>query len=141
MAGRPAVALEHEELRRLLHASPLHRQLGVELTESQLGRVRVWLPYRDTLLADDRGNQVHRGVCVLLADTAAAFAFATVIGEAVSPIDMRVDFVGIPKRGHDLLATGTVERREGRLGRAAAVVCDDAGRDLLVARCLCSLLG
>lgn len=133
------MALGRDELRRLLKGGPLHELLGLELTEAEPGGVRLWAPYRDDLLADERRSYVHGGVLALLADVAGDFAFATLLGATVPTVDMRVDYLRGGRPGHDLIATATVVRRGRRLGVADAVVADDTDRELVVARCLYSL--
>lgn len=131
------MALDETELRRIVETPPLHRWLGITLTQARPGEVVIALPYREELLAtpEPENGYVHGGILATLLDLAGDFALATLVGRGIPTIDLRVDYLRPALPGRALRATGTVVRSGRRLGVADAVVVDaEDGRQLAVAR-------
>lgn len=119
---------------RLLTTPAYHRWLGLQLLDTEPGRVVIALPYREEFLADVDGSYVHGGLLATLADVAADFALISRLGYAVSTIDLRLDYLRPATPGQRLRAEGTVVRCGRRLGVADASVMDESGRQLVVGR-------
>jgi uncharacterized protein (TIGR00369 family) len=126
-----------DDLRALMHASPFHRFLDVELAWESDGEVRVHLPFKEDLLGDPDVPYLHGGVLASVLDIAANFAVRTRLGRNAPTIDMRVDYLRVGG-AEDVVVTASVVK----LGRSVAVVDAEAwGADerlLAVARLLLS---
>ncbi len=99
-----------------LQPAPFWDYLGCELLDAAPGTSTVLLPAGPTYgRSSTKGDgAVHVGVLATLADMAANCALMTVLrpDERCTTVDFIVHHLG-PARG-DLLATGTVRRRDGR---------------------------
>ncbi len=95
---------------------PFNRLLGIEVMEIRPGFARLDVPFRDELIGNPAIPAIHGGVISALIDTAggcAAFTM-TIPGDAVSTIDLRIDYLrpGQPLR---LAAEAQVVRMGGRV--------------------------
>jgi uncharacterized protein (TIGR00369 family) len=98
---------------------PLHRWLGVEVTELGPGRATLAVPFRAELVGDPDRPALHGGVLSALADAAGGAAVWTQIGphDRVSTIDLRVDYLR-PARLERFEARAVVLRVGNRVGVA-----------------------
>lgn len=99
--------------RRILEAQPFSREVGVELTRFEAGRVEL------RLVLEPRHMQhhgiVHGGVTATLADMAIAFAGGSQLGNVVT-LEFKLNLIR-PGRGEAMVARGEVLS----LGRRQAV--------------------
>lgn len=106
-----------EELKHLAEtASPFNRLLGVRCDDVGEGRIVLHAPVRDEFIGDPRRPALHGGVLCALIDAAGGLAAWSVLDhdEAVSTIDLRVDFLEPAAAAGELRAEGRVVRKGGR---------------------------
>lgn len=108
-----------EVVRKFGSYIPFNHYLGIEITEVSAGYVRFTLPFRPEFVGDPRRAALHGGVTAVLIDAAGGAAVWTLVdlGERVSTIDMRVDYLA-PGRLEPLVAEARVQRK----GSQVAVV-------------------
>lgn len=122
-----------ERLQALLEETPLHRALGLEVTEA--GGDRLVLAARPSSEHAIGPEQLHGGTVASILDTAATFALIAATGSDWGTVDLRVDFLR-PAPVGPLEATGHVLHAGRRLGRACAEV-----RDPVTGRAVASAVG
>jgi uncharacterized protein (TIGR00369 family) len=117
-----ADAAAREQLRNAFHEAPLHKLLGLHITEIGPDQVVVEMPVRESAF-NSTGN-LHGGSLATLIDVAAGTAAAVGSGfqpgrQTIVTADLHVRYLGRPK---------------GDLVRAVAKVLK-AGRQLVVVEC------
>ncbi len=105
-----------ELLRDMVEASPFNRHLGLVIETLEEGYARLRMPCRAEL--KQLQGVVHGGALAALADSAVAFALATLIevNQRISTIEMKINFLAPLRDGHAL-----AEARIIRKGRRVAV--------------------
>ena len=98
---------------------PFNNLLGIEILEVTEKRALVKLPYGEQIVGDPFRPALHGGALSMLADTAGGTAAiaATLSGDKVSTLDMRIDYL----RGA-LLQDTLAEALIVRAGQRAVVV-------------------
>src|SRR6266545_7298655 len=138
-ADRPRPVLAPDLLPRLrarLAASPALGWLKPELTELDLDRAVIKLPYRQELT--NGSGTIHGGVLATLADTAVAFALSTNFDGKMgfATADLTIHFFRRAKT--DLRARARIVKKGRRINVGEVEVVDSD--DFLVARALTSFL-
>ena len=107
--------------------------LGMQLVAREADRVVVRMQYQEAI-GEDR---VHGGAISALVDVAATAAFWShpdVGSEARgATVGFTINFLNMA-RNVDLIAEATVRRRGGQICTGDVSVCDEAGREVAVAR-------
>lgn len=130
--NRPAVDLE--ELKDRVSRAPLHRFLQLKVLELEAGRARLLLPFRTEILANE--TYIHGGVIATLIDVTGDWAVATLGGQPVPTVDMRVDYLRVARNGEDLTAVGEVIRQGKNLAVADVAVYNPHGQLVAIGRAL-----
>ncbi len=110
--------------------------LGARVVERGQGRAVVVADLRSDAhgFPTSRGTIVHGGAIAALADMALAAAAASLAdGQAVTTVDLKVDFLRLARPGR-LVAKGEVRRRTHRLCFAAAGIEGAEGEVVAEAR-------
>ncbi|MFH2010237.1 MAG: hotdog fold thioesterase [bacterium] len=96
---------------------PFNRFLGVTVRQFDSGLVQLELPARDEFIGNPMLPALHGGVISSLLDTAGGGAVWSQVGngEAVSTVDLRVDFLR-PGRQLPLVGQGKVVRLGNKVG-------------------------
>ena len=103
-------------------ASPYNRFLGIRVETLGSGRALLWLTPRPEFVGDPRRGSIHGGVLSALVDTAAgAAAWSTLepLEDAVSTVDLRIDYLEPATVGADLRAEAQVRRKGNRVCHAS----------------------
>jgi uncharacterized protein (TIGR00369 family) len=110
-----------ESARQALEAmeafSPFNQLLGIKGEHAEPGRVVMLLPVREDFIGDPRRPALHGGVISSLIDTAGGGAAWTALekGEAVSTVDLRVDFLEPANLSAPLRAEAELLRKGNRV--------------------------
>jgi uncharacterized protein (TIGR00369 family) len=138
IAGAPAsnAGLSRADLEALIERAPYIRDLGLRLIDFGAGYAEV----RSKI--EPRFRQHHGfangGLVASLADTACAFAGASLAGDVVT-VEYKVNFLA-PAVGHELVSRGSVIRSGSRQVVARADVFSvTAGEERLVATAIATL--
>ena len=120
----------YEEILRLMESySPYNRFLGIRGESLERGRAILRLPTREEFIGDPRRRSIHGGLISTLIDTAGgAAAWSSLddpIEEAVSTVDLRVDYLEPALVGIDLRAEAEVRRKGNRVCHVRIVVTQD----------------
>jgi uncharacterized protein (TIGR00369 family) len=111
--------MDLSDIRRLMEtASPFNKLLGLRVEHLEAGRSVLWLTPRPEFVGDPRRGSVHGGVLSALIDTAAgAAAWSTLepLDDAVSTVDLRIDYLEPASLGTDLRAEAEVGRKGNRV--------------------------
>lgn len=107
--------------------SPFHRLLGIKGEWIEPGRAVLVIPVRPELVGDPRRPALHGGVVAALVDTAGgAAAWSTVSAEdAVSTVDLSVDYLEAAGLGAPLRGEAVVVRKGSRLCHVRMSVTQD----------------
>jgi uncharacterized protein (TIGR00369 family) len=97
--------------------SPFNRLLGLKGEEAEPGRVVMLLPVREDFIGDPRRPALHGGVISSLIDTAGGGAAWTALekGEAVSTVDLHVDYLETANLSAPLRAEAELLRKGNRV--------------------------
>jgi uncharacterized protein (TIGR00369 family) len=112
--------MDLEGILRLMEThSPYNKFLGIRGESFERGRAILRLPMRPEFIGDPRRRSIHGGLISTLVDTAGgAAAWSTLddpIEEAVSTVDLRVDFLEPATVDADLRAEAEVRRKGNRV--------------------------
>lgn len=111
--------MELPEICRLMETlSPFNKLLGLRLELLEAGHGIVWLTPRPELIGDPRRGTIHGGVLSALIDTAAGAAAWSALEppeDAVSTVDLRVDYLDPAGVGADLRAEAHLRRKGNRV--------------------------
>jgi uncharacterized protein (TIGR00369 family) len=114
------------DIRQLMEsASPYNRFLGIRVETLGNGHALLWLSPRPEFVGDPRRGSIHGGVISALADTAAgAAAWSTLepLEDAVSTVDLRIDYLEPATAQGDLRAEAQVRRKGNRVCHAGVEI-------------------
>ncbi len=116
-----------EVLRIMERESPFNQLLGLEGEAIEPGHASILLPVRAAFVGDPRRPALHGGVISSLIDTAGGAAAWSAIGpgEAVSTIDLRVDYLEPARVAGPLRAEATLLRKGNRVCHVRVSVTQD----------------
>jgi uncharacterized protein (TIGR00369 family) len=109
------------ELQALLDQSPLHRGMGLRITELTEDSLTLEGEAGEIHVNSGGASVVHGGVLALILDTAATFVLMHATGADWSTVDLRVDFLRPVPTG-PLRARAVPDHIGRRVGRASAVL-------------------
>ena len=98
---------------KMLSQDAYSRWLGIEILESEIGRVKVAMTIRKEML--NSMNHAHGGISYSLADTAFGFTSNTHGKYAVS-IETSINHIEALNEGDYLVAEGVIEKVNNKLG-------------------------
>ncbi|MFV8833936.1 PaaI family thioesterase [Aquisalimonas sp.] len=112
-------------------ADPLHPGLEIEVAER--GLVTVYLPLNDGFIGNPWSGYVHGGVITTLLDktTRAAALVWVEAGEAVLPLDLRIDHLAATTASAGLLARGRCTRLTATIAFVHGEVVDVLSGDVV----------
>ncbi len=114
---------------------PFQKMLGIKVAEVTVGKVKLYIPFREDLVGDTRRPALHGGVISTLADVCAGFAVWTRcrLDDRIATIDLLVDYLH-PATASDLYAEATINRIGNRVGNARVVLWSESNPDQHVAQ-------
>ena len=128
--------VSRERLEKAIESSPFSRWVGVTIARYEAGSIEIDLPLRDVLT--QHHGFAHGAIVGYMADTACAWAAASVAGDVVTA-EYKINFLA-PAVGERLTATGRVIKLTTRSAIAQAdVVVHAAGETKLVAVALATI--
>lgn len=98
---------------KMLHQDAYSQWLGIEIIESEIGRVKVGMTVRKEML--NSMNYAHGGISYSLADTAFGFTSNTHGNYAVS-IETSINHIEALEEGDRLIAECVIEKVTNKLG-------------------------
>jgi uncharacterized protein (TIGR00369 family) len=111
--------MELPDICRLMETlSPFNKLLGLRVELLEAGHAVVWLTPRPEFIGDPRRATLHGGVLSALIDTAggaAAWSTLEPMEDAVSTVDLRVDYLEPATVGADLRAEARLRRKGNRV--------------------------
>jgi uncharacterized protein (TIGR00369 family) len=107
--------------------SPFNRLLGIKGEWIEPGRAVLVIPVRPELVGDPRRPALHGGVVAALIDTVGGAATWSTVSpeEAVSTVDLSVDYLEPAGLGGPLRGEGVVVRKGNRLCHVRMSVTQD----------------
>ena len=114
---------------------PFNKFMGIKLLSLEPGLCRLFIPYKDELVGDARRGALHGGVISTLVDTCGGFAVWSMcgIGDKLSTIDMRVDYLKPALGRDDLVAESRVKLLGNRVGNASTILYARNEPDVILA--------
>lgn len=113
-----------------LLATPLHRQMALELRPSDTGIVIRGVLGADFARADGL-HMAHGGAISAVLDTATVWAAVATTGQLWATVDLRVDYLRPVPLG-DIVVNATVVHQGSSVARTRAELCDSGGKLLAV---------
>jgi len=111
--------MDESDIRRLMETqSPFNKLLGLRVELLEDGHAVLWLSPRPELIGDPRRGSLHGGVLSALIDTAggaAAWSTLEPLEDAVSTVDLRVDYLEPATLDGDLRAQAQLRRKGNRV--------------------------
>ena len=116
-----------DEVLRFVDQVPFNKLLGIRGESAGSGRAVLLLPVRDDHLGDVRRPALHGGVVSALIDTAGGIAAWSTLaqGEAVSTVDLMVDYLEPGRVAGPLRAEGELVRKGNRVCHVRVRVTQD----------------
>ena len=111
--------MQPPDIRRLMETlSPFNKLLGLRVEILEAGRSVLWLTPRPEFVGDPRRGTLHGGVLSALVDTAggaAAWSTLDALEDAVSTVDLRVDYLEPATPDADVRAEAWLRRKGNRV--------------------------
>ncbi len=111
-------AYTQETLIRLFEQEiPFNRMLGIRVVHVARGTCAIHLPWRDGFIGDRRRPALHGGITSTMCDAAgglSCFSLLNKLGERVSTIDLRVDYL-LPGPAQDVYCRSKIVRMGNRV--------------------------
>jgi uncharacterized protein (TIGR00369 family) len=111
--------MDESDIRHLMETqSPFNRLLGLRVELLEDGHSVLWLTPRPELVGDPRRGSLHGGVLSALIDTAggaAAWSTLESLDDAVSTVDLRIDYLQPATLPRDLRAQAQLRRKGNRV--------------------------
>jgi acyl-CoA thioesterase len=98
---------------KMLSQDAFSRWMGIEILESEIGRVKIAMNVRKEML--NSMNKAHGGISYTLADTAFGFA-ANTHGKYAVSIETSVNHIEALNEGDYLIAESVIEKVNKKLG-------------------------
>ena len=116
-----------DEILRFVDQVPFNKLLGIRGESAGGGRAVLLLPVREAHLGDVRRPALHGGVVSALIDTAGGIAAWSALaqGEAVSTVDLMVDFLEPGRVAGPLRAEAELIRKGNRVCHVRVRVTQD----------------
>ena len=116
-----------DEILRFVDQVPFNRLLGIRGESAGGGRAVLLLPVREEHLGDVRRPALHGGVVSALIDTAGGIAAWSALaqGEAVSTVDLMIDFLEPGRVAGPLRAEAELIRKGNRVCHVRVRVTQD----------------
>ena len=116
-----------DEILRFVDQVPFNKLLGIRAESAGGGRAVLRLPVREEHLGDVRRPALHGGVVSALIDTAGGIAAWSALaqGEAVSTVDLMVDFLEPGRVAGPLRAEAELIRKGNRVCHVRVRVTQD----------------
>ncbi len=111
--------MQASEMQRLLDSTPVHRALGMCVTNADDHHVVLQAEAGPEHLVEDGAEYLHGGVVATMLDAAATFALIGATDTDWSTVDLRVDYLR-PVPAGSLQIRGNAIQIGKRLGRATA---------------------
>lgn len=113
---------------------PFHVMLGVKVDSLDQGRVRLFVPFRDSLVGHAKSRMIHGGVISTLVDICGGFAVWTRCKpeDNIVTITLSVDYLR-PAMASDLYAEATIRLLGNKVGNSHVVVWSADRPDVHVA--------
>ncbi len=113
---------------------PFHTLLGLKVDHIDEECVRLFIPYKETLIGHAKRSMIHGGVISSLVDICGGFAVWTRCKpeDHIATITLSVDYLR-PARAHDLYAEARVRLLGNKVGNAHVVVWSAGTREVHVA--------
>lgn len=110
-------------IRHIEHGFPFHEMLGIKVAHIEEGRVRLFVPFRPSLVGHAHRQIIHGGVISTLVDVCGGFAVWTKCGMQAQlvTITLSVDYLR-PAPARDLYAEASVRLQGNRVGNAHVAV-------------------
>ncbi|AUG55744.1 PaaI family thioesterase [Thalassospira marina] len=132
----PKPAYSREEIEAIIAKTPFAAWAGAKLVSYKYGEVEINLSMRRELTQHHGFG--HGAIVGLLADSACAWAAASIVGDVVTA-EYKLNFLA-PAVGHTLLAYGSVLGPAGRQTVCRAdIYCQTQSRKILVATALATI--
>jgi uncharacterized protein (TIGR00369 family) len=122
--------MQASDLQALLDGAPVHRGLGLRVTEAGEHGLILYADAGPEHAGADDSEFLHGGVVATVLDTTATFALIAATGTDWSTVDLRVDFLR-PAPAGPLEARGQAVQVGRRLGRATAELYAAGSKRLL----------
>jgi len=121
------VHVNPDEILRFVDQVPFNKLLGIRGESAGGGRAVLLLPVREEHLGDVRRPALHGGVVSALIDTAGGIAAWSALaqGEAVSTVDLMVDFLEPGRVAGPLRAEAELIRKGNRVCHVRVRVTQD----------------
>ncbi len=122
---------------------PANKMLGMKVVNISVGKVEVFVPFRNEFIGDFRQGFWHGGILASIADAAGGLAGFTTLSspaDKINTIDMRIDYVA-PAIKEDIKVCVNLIKVGKRIINADVVLYQkNIDKPVAVARCAYSVL-
>ena len=126
-------SLTDTEVSEMLDSSPLHRLLGLRLSDTADDGLELTMPFNAEMERIPGSGQYHGGTIASLIDIAGDFALIRALGFGVPTINFRTDYLR-PAFNTELRAQARIRRVGRSVGVVDIDVLDDQDRLVAVGR-------
>lgn len=116
--------------------------LGIDVVEADVGKLKLILPYSDTIIGNPDTKVIHGGVLTTLMDTACGFAAICALEEpGICPtLDLRIDYMKPADPGKAVIGEAEAYRVSKNVVFARGVAYHENEKDLPIAHCTASFM-
>ena len=116
--------------------------LGIDVLDADIGRLKLILPYRESIIGNPETGVIHGGALTTLMDTACGFAAICAIEEInlCPTLDLRIDYMKPADPGKDVIGDAEAYRVGNNVVFARGVAYHEDDRDNPIAHCTASFM-
>ncbi len=122
---------------------PANKMLGMKVLNISVGKVEVFVPFRDEFIGDYRQGFWHGGILASVADAAGGLAGFTTLGspdDKINTIDMRIDYLSPAIKTDIFVEVNLIKVGKRILNADVLLYQSDKNKPVAVARCAYSVL-
>lgn len=116
--------------------------LGIDVLDADVGKLKLLLPYSESIIGNPETKVIHGGALTTLMDTACGFAAICALEEInICPtLDLRIDYMKPADPGKDVIGDAEAYRVGNNVIFARGVAYHEGDRENPIARCTASFM-
>lgn len=118
------------------------RLLGIDVVDADVGRLKLILPYSESIIGNPETGVIHGGVLTTLMDTACGFAAICALPEpGIAPtLDLRIDYMRPAEPGKAVIGDAEAYHVTSNVVFARGTAYHEGEKDKPIAHCTASFM-
>ncbi len=118
------------------------RLLGIDVVDADVGRLKLILPYSESIIGNPETRVIHGGALTTLMDTACGFAALCALSEpGIAPtLDLRIDYMRPAEPGKAVIGDAEAYHVTSSVVFARGTAYHEGDKDKPIAHCTASFM-